>query len=33
VRGALAGALKKKFGLEISSTKAKDESRRYRITK
>jgi hypothetical protein len=31
VRGFLAGALKKKLGLEVSSTKDADGERRYRI--
>jgi hypothetical protein len=31
VRGAIAGALKKKLGLEVTSTKEKGEERVYRI--
>ncbi|MEQ1611524.1 MAG: DUF3489 domain-containing protein [Hyphomicrobiaceae bacterium] len=31
VRGFLAGTVKKKLGLDLASSKAKDEVRRYRI--
>ena len=31
VRGFLAGTVKKKLGLELASSKANDEVRRYRI--
>ena len=31
VRGFLAGTVKKKLGLDLASSKAKDDVRRYRI--